>query len=69
MNSLIPKICDELNVKVHYPFKAKMPSGYIKLLKFRDKGLYIFLDGSWEKTSGLIYDSLLSGDIEVINEQ
>lgn len=66
--NLLELIRNELGVQAYKPFKAKMVSQKIYLMKITEKAFYIYMDGSWEKASGLIYENLLNGNIEVVKE-
>lgn len=69
MTNYLFKIAEMLEVKMYYPFKVRMLDNSIKLLKFRQSGLSIFIDGSWVDAEGLIYKNLLNGNIEIVKEQ
>lgn len=66
--NLMDMVVNELGVKRNKPFKVKMLTQRIYLMKITDKSIYIYLDGQWEKAKAIIYENLLNGNIEVVEE-
>lgn len=46
MNNYIFKLADLLGVEMYAPFKVRMLDGHTELMKFKQNGLCIFLDGN-----------------------
>lgn len=65
---LMDMVVNELGVQRNKPFKVKMLTQRIYLMKITDKSIYIYLDGQWEKAKAIIYENLLNGNIEVVEE-
>lgn len=66
--NLMDMVVNELGVQRNKPFKVKMLTQRIYLMKITDKSIYIYLDGQWEKAKAIIYENLLNGNIEVVEE-